>query len=122
MYQRQMGFRNIQSKPEDVLFTYEEALNQTEYSGETMLSERISFLKRKFQVLDELMPSITLAERENESIINIVKFVGFTLGSVVIRKTYNWLTEDVDPVPGTKEFGRELQMTEIKYKTTKEKI
>mgnify|MGYP003140097375 CR=1 FL=1 len=58
----------FRAKPEDVLFTYEEALNQTEYSGETMLTERISFLKRKFQVLDELMPSITLAERENESI------------------------------------------------------
>lgn len=58
----------FRAKPEDVLFTYEEALNQTEYSGETLLSEKISFLKRKFQVLDELMPSITLAERENESI------------------------------------------------------
>jgi len=52
------------SRPEDVLFTYEEALNQTEYSGETMLAEKISFVKRKFQVLDDLMPSTTLAERE----------------------------------------------------------
>ena len=58
----------FRAKPEDVLFTYEEALSQTDYSGETLLSERISFLKRKFQVLDDLMPSITLAERENESI------------------------------------------------------
>jgi|9_EtaG_2_1085328.scaffolds.fasta_scaffold00794_3 hypothetical protein len=54
-------------------------------------------------------------------LINIVKFVGFTLGSVVIRKTYNWLTEDVDPEPGTKEFGRELRMTEIKYKRLRRK-
>jgi len=52
------------SKPEDVLFTYEEALNQTDYSGEVMLSEKISFVKRKFQVLDDLVPSTTLAERE----------------------------------------------------------
>lgn len=52
------------SRPEDVLFTYEEALNQTEYAGETMLSEKIAFMKRKFQVLDSLMPSTTLAERE----------------------------------------------------------
>ena len=42
-------------------------------------------------------------------LINIVKFIGFTVGSVVIRKTHNWLTEDVDPVPGTKEFAQELQ-------------
>ena len=54
-------------------------------------------------------------------LINIVKFVGFTLGSVIIRKTYNWLTEDVDPEPGTKEFGRELRMTEIKYKRLRRK-
>ena len=54
-------------------------------------------------------------------LINIVKFIGFTLGSVVIRKTYNWLTEDVDPEPGTKEFGRELRMTEIKYKRLRRK-
>ena len=54
----------FRAKPEDVLFTYEEALNQTEYSGEVMLSEKISFVKRKFQVLDDLVPSTTLAERE----------------------------------------------------------
>ena len=54
-------------------------------------------------------------------LINIVKFIGFTLGSVVIRKTYNWLTEDVDPEPGTKEFCRELRMTEIKYKRLRRK-
>ena len=58
------SLETFSSKPEDVLFTYEEALNQTEYSGETMLSERISFLKRKFQVLDGLVTSNTLAERE----------------------------------------------------------
>lgn len=58
------SLETFSSRPEDVLFTYEEALNQTDYSGETMLSERISFLKRKFQVLDSLMTSNTLAERE----------------------------------------------------------
>lgn len=54
-------------------------------------------------------------------VLNIVRFVGFTLGSVVIRKTYNWLTEDVDPEPGTKEFARELRETEIKYKRLRRK-
>jgi hypothetical protein len=55
------------------------------------------------------------------AMLNIVKFVGFTLGSVVIRKTYNWLTEDVDPEPGTKEFVKELRETEIKYKRLRRK-
>jgi len=55
------------------------------------------------------------------AMLNIVKFVGFTLGSVVIRKTYNWLTEDVDPEPGTKEFAKELRETEIKYKRLRRK-
>jgi hypothetical protein len=54
-------------------------------------------------------------------LINIVKFIGFTVGSVVIRKTYNWLTEDVDPVPGTREFAQEYRQTEIKYKRLRRK-
>ena len=55
------------------------------------------------------------------AMLNIVKFVGFTLGSVVIRKTYNWLTEDVDPEPGTREFAKELRETEVKYKRLRRK-
>ena len=55
------------------------------------------------------------------AMLNIVKFVGFTLGSVVIRKAYNWLTADVDPVPGTKEFAKEPRETEIKYKRLRRK-
>lgn len=54
-------------------------------------------------------------------LVNIVKFIGFTVGSVVIRKTYNWLTEDVDPVPGTKEFAQEYRQAEIKYKRLRRK-
>ena len=54
-------------------------------------------------------------------LINIIKFVGFTIGSVVVRKGYNWLTEDVDPVPGTKEFAQEYRQVEIKYKRLRRK-
>ena len=54
-------------------------------------------------------------------LINFIKFVGFTIGSVVIRKGYNWLTEDVDPVPGTKEFAQEYRQVEIKYKRLRRK-
>ena len=55
------------------------------------------------------------------AIFNIVKFVGFTLGSVLVRKTYNWLVEDVDPPPGTREFAKELRESEIKYKRLRRK-
>ena len=55
------------------------------------------------------------------AIFNIVKFVGFTLGSVLVRKTYNWLVEDVDPQPGTREFAKELRESEIKYKRLRRK-
>ena len=54
-------------------------------------------------------------------LINFIKFVGFTIGSVVVRKGYNWLTEDVDPVPGTKEFDQEYRQVEIKYKRLRRK-
>ena len=55
------------------------------------------------------------------AIVNMLKFVGFTLGSVLVRKGYNWLVEDVDPRPGTKEFAKELRDTEIKYKRLRRK-
>lgn len=55
------------------------------------------------------------------TILNIVRFVGYSIGAVVIRKTWNWLTEDVDPVPGTKEFAREYRQTTIKYKRLRSK-
>jgi len=54
-------------------------------------------------------------------IVNILKFIGFTVGSVVVRKGYNWLTEDVDPVPGTKEFGIEYRKAETRYKRLRRK-
>ena len=55
------------------------------------------------------------------AIVNILKFIGFTVGSVVVRKGYNWLTEDVDPVPGTKEFGIEYRKVETRYKRLRRK-
>jgi len=51
------------SPAEEVLYMYRESLRELEYS-DNMLSEKIAFIRRKFQVLDDLMPSTTLAERE----------------------------------------------------------
>ena len=47
---------------------------------------------------------------------NVVRFVGYTLGGYALRAGYNWLTTDVDPEPGTKEFVVEYRKTYAKYK------
>jgi hypothetical protein len=40
----------------------------------------------------------------------------------VVRKGWNWLTEDVDPIPGTKEFNSEYYQVKEKYiRLTKKK-
>jgi|TARA_R110000824_G_scaffold85689_2_gene212721 hypothetical protein len=52
-------------------------------------------------------------------IFNFVRFVTYSIAGVAIRKSWNWLTEDVDPVPGTKEFNKEFYETETKYKRLK---
>jgi hypothetical protein len=46
---------------------------------------------------------------------NIIRFVGYTLGGYAIRSAYNWLTADLDPTPGTKEFAIEYRKTYAKY-------
>ena len=45
-------------------------------------------------------------------IINIIRFVSYSIAGVAVRKGWNWLTADVDPIPGTKEF-------DIKYHNVK---
>ena len=55
-------------------------------------------------------------------IINIVRFVAYSVGGLAVRKAWNWLIEDVDPIPGTKEFEDEYMKTTIKYnRLTKKK-
>ena len=43
-----------------------------------------------------------------------IRFIAYSVGAIVIRKSWNWLTEDVDPVPGTKEFAKELDLEKSK--------
>ena len=54
-------------------------------------------------------------------IFSIVRFVTYSVGAIAIRKTWNWLTEDVDPVPGTKEFAKEYRKTYGKYQRLRRK-
>ena len=48
-------------------------------------------------------------------IITAIRFVTYTLGGLAIRKAWNWLNTDVDPIPFTKEFDEEYAQTKAKY-------
>jgi hypothetical protein len=55
-------------------------------------------------------------------IITIIRFVTYTVGGIAIRKCWNWLNTDVDPIPFTKEFDEEYAQTKAKYiRLTKKK-
>ena len=55
-------------------------------------------------------------------VFTVIRFVTYTLGGLAIRKAWNWLITDVDPIPGTKEFEDEYIKTTIKYnRLTKKK-
>jgi len=55
-------------------------------------------------------------------IINFVRFIAYSVGAVAVRKSWNWLTTDVDPIPFTKEFDEEYAQTKAKYiRLTKKK-
>ena len=55
-------------------------------------------------------------------IFTAIRFVTYTLGGLAIRKGWNWLMTDVDPIPGTKEFDSEYYQTKDKYiRLTKKK-
>ena len=48
-------------------------------------------------------------------IITAIRFVTYTVGGLAIRKCWNWLNTDVDPIPFTKEFDEEYAQTKAKY-------
>ena len=55
-------------------------------------------------------------------IFNFVRFVTYSLAAVAVRKSWNWLTADVDPIPGTQEFDDEYRKVKEKYiRLTKKK-
>ncbi len=48
-------------------------------------------------------------------IFNFVRFITYGVAYIAVRKTWNWLVADVDPIPGTKEFNQEWLETKTKY-------
>ena len=48
-------------------------------------------------------------------IFHFIKFVCYGVGSIAIRKGWNWLTADVDPIPGTQQFDDEFYQVKKKY-------
>ena len=55
-------------------------------------------------------------------IFNFVRFITYSIAAVAVRKSWNWLTADVDPIPGTKEFDKEYYQVKDKYiRLTKKK-
>ena len=55
-------------------------------------------------------------------IFNFVRFVTYSIAAVAVRKSWNWLIADVDPIPGTKEFDNEYYQVKDKYiRLTKKK-
>ena len=48
-------------------------------------------------------------------IFNILRVVSYSIVGVAVRKGWNWLTADVDPIPGTKEFDDEYRQIRSKY-------
>ena len=54
-------------------------------------------------------------------LIQVVKFVTFTVLGIVTKKGWDWLTKDVDPIPGTKEFAQEYRETQTKLERLNKK-
>ena len=48
-------------------------------------------------------------------IISLARFLAFSVAGVAVRKGWNWLTADVDPIPGTKEFDDEYRQVRNRY-------
>ena len=55
-------------------------------------------------------------------IFNFVRFITYSVAAITVRKSWNWLIADVDPIPGTKEFDNEYYQVKDKYiRLTKKK-
>ena len=48
-------------------------------------------------------------------LLNVVRVVSYSVVGLAVRKSWNWLTADVDPIPGTKEFDDEYRQMRSKY-------
>ena len=48
-------------------------------------------------------------------LLNVVRVVSYSVVGLAVRKSWNWLTADVDPIPSTKEFDDEYRQIRSKY-------
>ena len=48
-------------------------------------------------------------------VFHFIKFIAYGVGGIAIRKGWNWLTADVDPIPGTQQFDEEFYQVKKKY-------
>ena len=54
-------------------------------------------------------------------VINFVRFITYSIAAVTVRKGWNWLIQDVDPIPGTIEFNQEFYAAKAKYDRLRKK-
>ena len=54
-------------------------------------------------------------------VFNFVRFITYSIAAVTVRKGWNWLVQDVDPIPGTQEFNKEYYAAKEKYNRLKKK-
>ena len=50
-----------------------------------------------------------------------VRFITSSIAAVTVRKGWNWLVQDVDPIPGTQEFNKEYYAAKEKYNRLRKK-
>lgn len=56
------------------------------------------------------------------TIFNIIRFVGYSIGGLVIKKIWTWVYHDIEPIPYTKQFDEEYIKVKEKYlRLTKKK-
>ena len=48
-------------------------------------------------------------------VFNFVRFIAYSIAAVTVRKSWNWLVQDVDPIPGTQVFNIEYYAAKEKY-------
>jgi hypothetical protein len=54
-------------------------------------------------------------------VFNFVRFITYSIAAVTVRKGWNWLVQDVDPIPGTQEFNKEYYAAKEKYNRLRKK-
>ena len=54
-------------------------------------------------------------------VFNFVRFITYSIAAITVRKGWNWLVQDVDPIPGTQEFNKEYYAAKEKYNRLRKK-